>query len=106
MFTLPQLASVGLSEAVARDKGLDFDARFEKTVGWYSSLRVGARHPAYKVLVEKGTDKILGAHLIGPGAEEQINLFAMAMAGGLTANSIKGLIFAYPSFASDIGSMI
>ena len=106
VFTLPQLASVGLSEAAARDKGLDFDTHFDKTAGWYSSLRVGARHTAYKVLVEKGTGKILGAHLIGPGAEEQINLFAMAMAAGLTTNRIKGLIFAYPSFASDIASMV
>ncbi|MBY8918842.1 NAD(P)/FAD-dependent oxidoreductase (plasmid) [Nitratireductor rhodophyticola] len=106
VFTLPQLASVGLSEAAAREEGLDFDTYFDKTAGWYSSLRVGAKHTAYKVLVEKGTGKILGAHLIGPGAEEQINLFAMAMAAGLTANQIKGLIFAYPSFASDISSMI
>jgi glutathione reductase (NADPH) len=106
VFTLPQVASVGLSEAAARDKGLDFDTHFEKSSGWYSSLRVGARYSAYKVLIEKGTGKILGAHLIGPGAEEQINLFAMAMAAGLTANRIKGIIFAYPSFASDISSMI
>lgn len=106
VFTLPQLASVGLSEAAARDKGMDFDTHFEKTEGWYSSLRVGVRHSAYKVLVEKGTGKILGAHLIGPGAEEQINLFAMAMAAGLSANRIKGIIFAYPSFASDISSMV
>lgn len=49
---------------------------------------------------------ILGAHLIGPGAEEQINLFAMAMGAGLTANKIKAIIFAYPSYASDIGSMV
>ncbi|WP_370159257.1 dihydrolipoyl dehydrogenase family protein [Limimaricola soesokkakensis] len=106
VFTLPQLATVGLTETSARDKGLDFDTHFDKTARWYSSLRVGARHTAYKVLVEKGTGNILGAHLIGPGAEEQINLFAMAMATGLTANQIKGLIFAYPSFASDIGSMV
>jgi len=106
VFTLPQVASVGLSEAAARDKGLDFDTHFEKTAGWYSSLRVGTRHSAYKVLVEKGTGKILGAHLTGPGAEEQINLLAMAMGAGLTANRIKGIIFAYPSFASDISSMI
>ncbi|TAN03288.1 MAG: NAD(P)/FAD-dependent oxidoreductase, partial [Rhodanobacteraceae bacterium] len=45
-------------------------------------------------------------HLIGPGAEEQINLFAMAMGAGLTANKIKGIIFAYPSYASDISSMM
>lgn len=106
VFTLPSLASVGLSEAAARDKGLDFDTHFEKTADWYSSLRVGARHSAFKVLVEKGTAKILGAHLLGPGAEEQINLFAMTIDAGLTANKINSLIFAYPSFASDIGSMV
>jgi glutathione reductase (NADPH) len=106
VFTLPQVATVGLSEAAAREQGLEFETHFDKTATWYSSLRVGARHSAYKVLVEKGSGKILGAHLLGPGAEEQINLFGMAMAAGLTANQIKGLIFAYPSFASDIGSMV
>ena len=106
VFTLPPVATVGLSEAVARENGLQFDVKFEKTGGWYSSMRVGAVRTAYKVLVEQGTGVILGAHLIGPGAEEQINLFAMAMGAGLTANKIKGIIFAYPSYASDIGSMV
>jgi glutathione reductase (NADPH) len=45
-------------------------------------------------------------HLIGPGAEEKINLFAKAMGAGLPANQIKGIIFAYPSYASDLGSMV
>ena len=106
VFTLPQLATVGLSEAEATEKGLDFDVHFEKTANWYSSMRVGAKRTAFKVLVEQETGLILGAHLIGPGAEEQINLFAMAMGAGLTANKIKAMIFAYPSFASDIGSMV
>lgn len=106
VFTLPMVATVGLSEAAAREKGLKFDVNFEKTGGWYSSIRVGAVSTAYKVLVEHGTGLILGAHLIGPGAEEQINLFAMAMGAGLTADKIKAIIFAYPSYASDIGSMV
>ncbi len=67
---------------------------------------MGATHVAFKVLVENETGQILGAHIIGPGAEEQINLFAMAMGAGLTANQIKGSIFAYPSYASDLGSMV
>ncbi len=106
VFTLPMLATVGLSETAARDQGLKFDTHSKKTEGWYSSLRVGAKFTGYKVLVEQGTGKILGAHLIGPGAEEQINLFAMAMGAGLTASQIKAMIFAYPSFASDLGSML
>ena len=106
VFTLPMVATVGLSEAVAREQGLKFDTHFEKTGDWYSSLRVGAKHTGFKGLVEQGTGKILGAHLIGPGSEEQINLFAMAMGAGQTANQIKAMIFAYPSYASDIGSMV
>ncbi len=106
VFTLPQVATVGLSEAAANEKGLKFDTHFEETHDWYSSMRVGATRTAYKVLVERQTGFILGAHLIGPGAEEQINLFAMAMGADLTANKIKGMIFAYPSYASDIGSMV
>jgi len=106
VFTLPMVATVGLSEAAAQEKGLKFDTHFKKTNDWYSSLRVGAKWTGYKVLIEQGSGKILGAHLIGPGAEEQINLFAMAMGAGRTANQIKAMIFAYPSYASDIGSMV
>jgi len=106
VFTLPMVASVGFSEAAAKDQGLKFETHTETTGGWFSSLRVGAKRTGYKVLVEQGSGKILGAHLIGPGAEEQINLFAMAMGAGLTANQIKAMIFAYPSYASDIGSMV
>lgn len=106
VFTLPPLASVGLSEAAAKEAGRDFEVHFARTEDWYSSLRVGAKASGYKVLVERKTGLILGAHLIGPGAEEQINLFAMAMGAGLTANQIKAAIFAYPSYASDLGSMV
>jgi len=106
VFTLPPVATVGLSVAAATEKGLTFETHFEKTSDWYSSMRVGAKWTGFKVLVEQRTGLILGAHLIGPGAEEQINLFAMAMGAGLTANQIKAMIFAYPSYASDIGSMV
>jgi len=106
VFTLPPVARVGLLEAEASEQDIEFDVHFQKTEGWYSSLRVGERYSAYKVLVEKVTGRILGAHLIGPGAEEQINLFAMAMGAGLSANQVKAIIFAYPSYASDLGSMV
>jgi glutathione reductase (NADPH) len=106
VFTLPPVARIGLLEQEARQDGYDFDVKFQKTQHWYSSMRVGEPYSACKVLVEKGTGKVLGAHLIGPGAEEQINLFAMAMGAGLSASQIKSSIFAYPSYASDLSSMI
>jgi len=106
VFTVPPLASVGLLEETARAEGIEFDVRFRKTAGWYSSLRVAEPCTAHKVLIEKGTGRIVGAHVLGPGAEEQINLFAMALGAGLTANQMKAVIFAYPSYASDLASMM
>jgi len=60
----------------------------------------------YKVLVEEGTGKLLGAHLIGPDAAETINLFGFAMRSGLGADAIRHATFAYPTAASDIESML
>lgn len=106
VFTLPPLGRVGLLEEEARQRGMDIEVHFQKTGHWYSSLRVAETHSAYKVLVDKGTGRIVGAHLMGPGAEEQLNLLALAMNAGLSANQIKAAIFAYPSYASDLGSMV
>ena len=106
VFTVPPLAAVGLLEDEARAEGIDVEVKFKETGAWYSSLRVGESHSAHKIILERGTGRIVGAHVLGPGAEEQINLFGMAMSTGLTANQIKALIFAYPSYASDLASML
>ena len=106
VFTVPPLASVGLQESKAQEQGLEFETHFENTGSWYSSARIGEEYSAYKVLVEKGSKRILGAHLLGPGAEELINLFTMAIGRGMTSKEIKAMIFGYPTFASDMGYMV
>jgi len=106
VFTGPPVARVGLLETEASEQGPDFDVNFARTGTWYSSLRVAEPCSAYKMLVEKGTGRLLGAHLLGPGAEEQVNVLAAAMQTGLTANQIKAILFAYPSYASDVASMV
>ncbi|HXI17592.1 MAG TPA: FAD-dependent oxidoreductase, partial [Chloroflexota bacterium] len=105
-FTLPPIASVGLSEAQAREAGLRFQVKSERTSDWYTARRVAERVYGYKTLVEEGTGRILGAHLVGPHADEVINLFGLAIRHGLTANDLKSSMFAYPTGASDIGSML
>ena len=97
---------MGLLEAEAREQGVDFDVHFATTDQWYSSLRVAETCTGYKTLVDRATGAILGAHVLGPGAEEQLNLFTLAMKTGMTANQLKATIFAYPSYASDLGYMV
>lgn len=97
VFTVPPLASVGLQEAAAKQGKLSVRVNHGDTSGWYSSRRVGMRYSGYKVLVEEGSNRILGAHLLGPHAEETINLFALAIRLGLTTDQLKETRYSYPS---------
>ncbi len=60
----------------------------------------------FKVLIDEGSDRIVGAHLLGPHADEVINLFAMAMRCGIPASDVKTMLFSYPTNASDIPYMV
>jgi glutathione reductase (NADPH) len=102
VFTIPPLASVGLGEREAREQGLKFKLKKEMTSSWYSSRRVGEAYSGFKVLVEEGTDRILGAHLLGSQAEEVINLFAVAMRSRMPATDLKHMLFAYPTHGSNL----
>ncbi len=106
VFSIPPLASVGLGESQAREQGLQFRVKKDMTSGWYSSRRVGETHSGFKVLVEEGTDRILGAHLLGEQAGEVINLFAIAMRSGMRANDLKHMLFAYPTHGSNVPYML
>ena len=105
-FTIPPIAAVGLSEAEVRAKGLKFRMHSEKVPDWYTALRLNESVYGFKTLIEAGTDRILGAHLVGPHAEEVINLFGVAIRHGLTTKDLKMTMFAYPTGASDISYML
>jgi len=106
LFTIPPLASVGLSEENALKKGFDFRKNFSDTSSWYHMKKTGFKGTGFKVLIDNKTDKIIGAFVFSPNAENTINLFTMAMHASLSVNDIKNIIFAYPSISSDIKYMI
>lgn len=105
-FTIPPIASVGLSEEKARAQGYRFRTNVQRASGWYTARRLGEPVYGFKTLVEEGSGRILGAHLVGPGAEETINLFALAIRHGLTARQLTETRLAYPTAASDIAYML
>lgn len=106
VFTVPELARVGMLEAEAKEAGHDVDVRFTDTGGWYSNYRIGEKSAAAKVLVDKSSSKILGAHLFGPEYGELINFFGLAIKLQLTAKQLKSMTAAYPSVGSDLGSLL
>jgi len=107
VFTIPPLASVGLTEKDAKEQGLQFRTNHENTSKWSSSRRLGETHSGFKILIEQGSDRILGAHLIGPHAEEVINIFSIAVRLGLTVKDLNDpILYAYPTHTSDVIYML
>jgi glutathione reductase (NADPH) len=107
VFTIPPMASVGLQEETPKKQSLQFGTNYgQDTSSWYSSRRVREKFSAFKVLIEEDSDRILGAHIVGPHAEEQINIFALAIQRGITSEDLKEIIFAYPTGSSDIAYML
>lgn len=105
IFTTPVVASVGYSELTAKDKGLNFEVINTDTSIWFDAKRLGQKFSKSKVIVEKDTNKIIGAHLIGNHADDLINIFSLAIELGLTTEQLKRPIMAFPTASDDMRSM-
>ncbi len=106
VFTIPELVRLGMLEQEARDNGLDVEVRYSDTSGWYSNYRIGESAGAAKILIDKSSDRVVGAHLFGSGYAELANTFSLAMKHGLTTRQLKSMTATYPSVGSDLGSML
>jgi glutathione reductase (NADPH) len=106
VFTLPALATVGLTEAAAKDKGIKVEVRISDMSDWLSTRTYAETVAWAKILIEPASDRIVGAHMVGHAGEELINFFALGMKHGITASQVRDMVFAFPTFAADIGSMV
>jgi len=103
VFTIPTMASVGITAPL---DSKEYKVVFRDRSGWYSTRRTGLEFAASKVIIDEENDRVLGAHILGPNAEEAINIFAMVMRLGLKASDLKKIVYAYPGICSDIVHMI
>jgi glutathione reductase (NADPH) len=106
VYTVPALSSVGMTEAQCQESGLDFEVKISDISGWLSAKFYAETAAWSKVIVGTSSGKILGAHIIGHHGEELIHLFALAMRHNITADELGESMFAFPTFSSDIKSMV
>jgi len=106
VYSIPALASVGISEDDAKKRKLRYRVQRGSMADWYSTRRVGATHASFKTLVEESSGKILGAHILGPHVEEQINVIALTMRLGAPGSMLAEMLFAYPTPSSDLGYLV
>lgn len=106
VFSDPEIASIGLTEAEAREQKLDVEIfRFDfKDLG--AAIVRGETDGFVKMIAERQTGRIVGAHLIGPESSELILEFAFAMRGGLTRHQIADMMLIHPSLSEAIGAVV
>lgn len=101
IFTHPEVASVGMREAEAAKK-------HDIVIGRFPLRALGKAHAEneiageVKLIADKKTDKILGAHIVGVHATEIIHTTALAINRGLTAEQLGSLVFGHPVISESI----
>lgn len=98
-FTVPQLATVGISEEQAQAQGLDVDVHRSGFEPLGEAIIDDERSGFAKLVVDKATGRILGAQMAGPTAADCIYSAAVAIRAGFTAQQLADTIAVHPSFA-------
>ena len=98
-FTDPEVARVGLSEAEAKEKGIEVEVTRYGIDDLDRAIADGSAHGFVKVLTVPGKDRILGATIVGAHAGDLLAEFVLAMKHGLGLNKIFSTIHIYPTLA-------
>ena len=106
VYTVPALAAVGLTEAAARQTGSAIEVHVNDMRDWFSARSYAETVAWSKVIVDRATDRVLGAHFVGHAGQELINVFGLAIKFGITARQIRDNVYAYPTFSADIKHML
>jgi mycothione reductase len=98
VFTHPQIAAVGLTEQEARDQGLDISVKTQNfgdvAYGWAMEDTTGL----CKLVAERGTGRLLGAHVLGPQASTLLQPLVQALSFGLDVRSMaRGQYWIHPA---------
>jgi len=106
IFTYPEAATVGLSEAEAREQyGEDVKIYRAKFRPLYHTVSGGQDKTLMKLVVQPSTDKVLGAHMVGTNAAEIIQGVAIAVKMGATKADFDATVGIHPSAAEEFVTM-
>lgn len=100
VFITPPLATVGLTEREARERGLNIKVARERVaniVAFRRAYTVEETRGVMKFILDANTDLILGAAILSIDAQEVINTVALAMQQGVTATTLHNGIYTHPS---------
>jgi dihydrolipoamide dehydrogenase len=99
IFIKPQIACVGLTEEMAKEKNLDYTVSKFMFGANGKALAMGEPDGFVKVISSGKENKIIGVHIMGPHASDLIHEGALAIANDMKAEDIANTIHAHPTLA-------
>ena len=105
VFSRPNIGTVGLSEAAARDKGYDIKCYTSDFKPMMHTLSGRDERTFMKMIVDTATDRVLGIHMIGVDTPEILQGFGVAVKAGLTKAQFDETIAIHPTSAEELVTM-
>ncbi len=102
IFTSPEIASVGLRQHQAEQQGLQIRIGRFQFRGLGKAHAIGEIAGFIKIISDEKTDRILGAHIMGPHASDLIHEMAVAMQNNLTVRDVAQTIHAHPTLSEGL----
>jgi dihydrolipoamide dehydrogenase len=106
VFTHPEVASIGLNEPDARRRGLDVVVAKAAYPSCAMAVARGLDHGLVKLVVDRATGRLLGAHIVGEEASTMIQELTLALTHGMTAADVYRAIYIHPAFPEVIRNAI
>ncbi|HLT41415.1 MAG TPA: mercuric reductase [Sphingobacteriaceae bacterium] len=105
MFTDPQLGRIGMSEAEAEEKGLNYKVAKIPMAHVARGIETGETSGLMKAIVDLDSKKILGASILASEGGEIMSVLEMAMEGNITYERLKFCVFAHPTYSESLNNL-
>jgi len=102
VYTWPEVASVGFSEEQAKERNIEYKTFKFPFLANGRALAMGERDGWVKLIADQKTDRLLGAHILGPRASELIAEMVLAMEFSASAEDIARTCHAHPTLSEAV----
>jgi dihydrolipoamide dehydrogenase len=105
IFSTPEVGTIGVSEEEAKKFGVSYEAKTVHYLGVGMAHVLGDTQGFVKVIVDRTTGCVIGAHAIGLQAPELVNIFSVIMKNEVLISDVRKTIFAHPSVSEIIAEV-
>ncbi|HEY7773156.1 MAG TPA: dihydrolipoyl dehydrogenase [Marinagarivorans sp.] len=102
IYTHPEVASVGKNEEQLKAEGIEYNVGTFPFVAIGRALAANDKDGMVKILAHAKTDRILGAHIVGPSAADLVQQVAIAMEFGSSAEDLGMIVFGHPTLSEAV----